>query len=308
MIGKAAERGMVEFSEIDDVCMHGKDVSDGPVDFKVDCRTFAPNPNVLCETQAMTPLEIDLFACRSDNFGVLLHDPVSGATASIDAPEERAILDALERRGWTLSHILTTHHHNDHVEANLALKQRFGVEIIGPAREAPRIPGIDRKVDGGEVFEFAGRRVEVILTPGHTLGHICFYLPEEKLLFAADTLFALGCGRLFEGTPAQMWDALSRLAKLPDDTTVYFGHEYTLSNARFALTIDPDNAALASRVAEIEKQRAAGTFTAPTTIGVEKASNPFLRAADPGIRRHLGMEAAGDADVFAEIRARKDRF
>ena len=254
----------------------------------------------------MTPLEIELFACRSDNFGVLLHDPATGATASIDAPEEKPILDALARRGWTLSHIFTTHHHNDHVEANLALKERFGVTIIGPARET--IPGIDRKVDGGDSFEFAGRRVEVIATPGHTLGHICFHLPEDKLLFAADTLFALGCGRLFEGTPAQMWDSLSRLAVLPDETTIYFGHEYTLSNARFAKTVDPDNAALINRVAEIEALRAAGVFTAPTTIGLEKATNPFLRAADPGIRRHLGMKAASDAEVFAEIRARKDRF
>ncbi len=254
----------------------------------------------------MTPLEIDLFACRSDNFGVLLHDPVSGATASIDAPEEKPILDALARRGWTLTHILTTHHHGDHVEANLALKQRFGVTIIGPKRET--IPGIDRKVDEGDVFDFAGRRVEVIATPGHTLGHICFYLPEEKLLFAADTLFALGCGRVFEGTPAQMWASLEKLAALPDETTVYFGHEYTLSNARFAKTIDPDNAALLARVEEIEALRAAGGFTAPTTIGLEKATNPFLRAGDPGIRRHLGMETASDAEVFAEIRGRKDRF
>ncbi len=254
----------------------------------------------------MTPLEIDLFPCRSDNFGVLLHDPVSGATASIDAPEEKPILDALARRGWTLTHILTTHHHGDHVEANLALKQRFGATIIGPKRET--IPGIDRKVDEGDVFDFAGRRVEVIATPGHTLGHICFYLPEEKLLFAADTLFALGCGRVFEGTPAQMWASLEKLAALPDETTVYFGHEYTLSNARFARTIDPDNAALLARVAEIEALRAAGGFTAPTTIGLEKATNPFLRAGDPAIRRHLGMETASDAEVFAEIRGRKDRF
>lgn len=254
----------------------------------------------------MTPLEIDLFPCRSDNFGVLLHDPVSGATASIDAPEEKPILDALARRGWTLTHILTTHHHGDHVEANPALKQRFGATIIGPKRET--IPGIDRKVDEGDVFDFAGRRVEVIATPGHTLGHICFYLPEEKLLFAADTLFALGCGRVFEGTPAQMWGSLEKLAALPDETTVYFGHEYTLSNARFAKTIDPDNAALLARVAEIEALRAAGGFTAPTTIGLEKATNPFLRAGDPAIRRHLGMETASDAEVFAEIRGRKDRF
>lgn len=254
----------------------------------------------------MTPLEIDLFPCRSDNFGVLLHDPATGATASIDAPEEKPILDALSRRGWKLSHIFTTHHHNDHVEANLALKQRFAVTIIGPARET--IPGIDRKVDGGDSFDFAGRRVEVILTPGHTAGHVCFYLPDEKLLFAADTLFALGCGRLFEGTPTQMWDSLSKLAALPDETTVYFGHEYTLSNARFARTIDPENAVLSARVAEIEALRAAGAFTAPTTIGLEKATNPFLRAADPAIRRHLGLERASDGEVFAEIRGRKDRF
>ena len=254
----------------------------------------------------MSPLEIDLFACRSDNFGLLLHDPATGATASVDAPEEQPILDALARRGWRLSHILTTHHHSDHVAANDALKRRFGVTIIGPARET--IPGIDRKVDGGDSFEFAGRRVEVISTPGHTLGHICFHLPGERLLFAADTLFALGCGRIFEGTPAQMWASLEKLVALPDETTVYFGHEYTLANARFALTVDPGNAELEARVAEIEALRAEGGFTAPTTIGRERATNPFLRAADPAIRRHLGMETASDAEVFAEIRARKDRF
>ena len=254
----------------------------------------------------MAPLEIELFACRSDNFGVLLNDPATGATASIDAPEERPILDALSRRGWTLSHIFTTHHHGDHVEANRALKERFGATIIGPARET--IPGIDRKVDGGDSFEFAGRRVEVIATPGHTLGHICFHLPEEKLLFAADTLFALGCGRLFEGTPAEMWDSLRKLAALPEETTVYFGHEYTLSNAVFEIPVEAFTAALATRVADSETLRAGGAFTAPTAIGIETATNPFLRAADPAIRRHLGMESASDAEVFAEIRARKDRF
>lgn len=256
----------------------------------------------------MAPLDIDLFSCRSDNFGVLVHDPATGLTASIDAPEEKAILDALARRGWTLSHIFTTHHHGDHVEANLPLKARFGATIVGPAREAARIPGIDRTVDGGDAFDFAGRRVEVIATPGHTAGHVSYHLPEEKLLFAADTLFALGCGRLFEGTAADMWQSLSKLARLPDETRVYFGHEYTLSNARFAVTVDPDNAALARRAAEIERLRADGAFTAPTTIGVEKETNPFLRAGDPAIRRHLGMEGAGDAEVFGEIRARKDRF
>ena len=254
----------------------------------------------------MAPLEIELFPCRSDNFGVLLHDPETGATVSIDAPEEKPILDALARRGWALSHIFTTHHHGDHVEANLALKKRFGATVIGPARES--IPGIDRKVDGGDTFVFAGRRVEVILTPGHTLGHICFHLPGEKLLFAADTLFALGCGRLFEGTPTQMWDALSRLAALPDETVVYFGHEYTLANARFALTVDPDNARLKARMEEVKYTLSKGHFTAPTSIGLEKETNPYLRAADPSIRRHLLMESRTNEEVFAEIRKRKDNF
>lgn len=256
----------------------------------------------------MTALDIELFPCRTDNFGVLLHDPKSGATASIDAPEEQAILGALARRGWTLTHIFTTHHHPDHVDANLALKTQFDCTIIGPAAEASKIPGIDMTTSGGGDFDFAGHRVEVIETPGHTAGHICFYLPGEKLLFAADTLFALGCGRLFEGTAADMWASLSKLMTLPDDTTVYFGHEYTLSNARFAVTVDPDNAELAKRAAEIEAKRARGEFTAPTTLALEKRTNPFLRAADPAIRRHLGMEKASDAEVFAEIRKRKDNF
>ncbi|OCP22046.1 MULTISPECIES: hydroxyacylglutathione hydrolase [unclassified Ensifer] len=256
----------------------------------------------------MAALELDLFLCRTDNFGVLLHDPASGATASIDAPEEQPILEALERRGWTLTHILTTHHHGDHVAANVALKDRFGAIIIGPAAEATKIPGIDRSVRHGERFDFAGHPIEVIETPGHTAGHICFHFPDDKLLFAADTLFALGCGRLFEGTAETMWQSLSRLLALPDDTTVYFGHEYTLSNAHFAVTIDPDNSALKERAAEIEETRCDGGFTAPTTIDLEKRTNPFLRAADAKIRAHLGMEGATDAAVFAEIRKRKDNF
>lgn len=256
----------------------------------------------------MKPLEIELFGCRSDNFGVLIHDPASGATASIDAPEEKPILEALARRGWVLTHIFTTHHHGDHVEANLALKNHFGAKVIGPAKEADRIPGIDQRVNDGDRFDFAGHPVEVISTPGHTAGHVCYHLPQDQLLFAADTLFALGCGRLFEGTAADMWKSLSKLAKLPDETAVYFGHEYTLSNARFALTVDPENEALKERAAAIEKMRAAGESTAPTTLGLEKQTNPFLRAADPGIRKALGMANATDAEVFAEVRARKDRF
>ncbi len=256
----------------------------------------------------MKPLEIEVFQCRSDNYGVLLHDPETGQTASIDAPEEQPILDALARRGWTLTHILTTHHHTDHVEGNLGLKERFAVEIVGPVNEAVAIPGLDRSVADGDEFEFGDHTVCVIETPGHTAGHVCYYLPDDKILFAADTLFALGCGRLFERPAADMWHSLQRLSALPDETAVYFGHEYTLSNARFALTIDPDNKRLQARVRDIEEARAANRFTIPTTIGLEKETNPFLRVTDPAVRRNLLMESKSNEDVFAEIRKRKDNF
>jgi len=256
----------------------------------------------------MAEFEIHQFMCRSDNFGVLVHDPVSGLTASIDAPEEGPILDALKEKGWSLSHILTTHCHGDHVEANEALKKRFAIEIIGPAAEADRIPGIDKTVGDGDRFDFAGHPVDVISTPGHTAGHVCFHFPDDGLLFAADTLFALGCGRVFEGTPEGMWDSLKKLRRLPDPTIVYCGHEYTLSNARFAVTVDPENLSLQARASDVEALRQAGRPTLPTTIGEEKVTNPFFRPDDPGIRTHLGMEKASDAEVFAEIRGRKDRF
>lgn len=256
----------------------------------------------------MKPLELEVFSCRSDNYGVLVHDPESGLTASIDAPEEQPILDAAARRGWEITHIFTTHHHGDHVEANLALKEKFGLEIIGPVNEAVAIPGLDRTMADGDEFLFGEHVVRVLETPGHTAGHICYHFPDDKILFAADTLFALGCGRLFERPAADMWHSLQKLAVLPDETAIYFGHEYTLSNARFALTIDPDNQRLKTRVAEIEAKRAANEFTIPTMMGLEKETNPFLRAADPSIRRNLVMESKTSEEVFAEIRKRKDNF
>lgn len=256
----------------------------------------------------MTTFKIEIFSCRSDNYGVLLHDPASGVTASIDAPEEGPILAALERTGWGLSHIFTTHHHNDHVAANLALKKRFGCSITGPVHESVAIPGLDRAVGDGDRFEFAGQPVNVIETPGHTAGHVCYHLPESKLLFSADTLFAMGCGRLFERPAADMWHSLQKLAVLPDETCVYFGHEYTLANARFALSVDPDNARLKARVAEVEETLKAGRFTIPTTMGLEKETNPFLRVGDPAIRRNLLMETRENEEVFAELRRRKDDF
>ncbi|KGF70672.1 hydroxyacylglutathione hydrolase [Hoeflea sp. BAL378] len=256
----------------------------------------------------MTSLMIEQFTCRQDNFGVILHDPLTGETASVDAPDGAVIARRLEQDGWRLSHLLVTHHHPDHVEGIPALVESYKPQVIGPAAEAGKIRGLTRSLRDGETFQFAGRTVNVISTPGHTAGHICFHIPTEDLLFAGDTLFALGCGRLFEGSPEDMFRSLSRLAELPDQTRVYCGHEYTQSNARFAVSVDPDNHALAERMAEINDMRAKGLPTLPTTIGFEKRTNPFLRTGDPAIRRHLGMESASDAEVFAELRRRKDSF
>ncbi|MGP2494195.1 hydroxyacylglutathione hydrolase [Mesorhizobium sp. PUT5] len=253
-------------------------------------------------------IQVEQFMCLSDNFGVLLRDPATGDVALVDAPEEAPILAAVKRTGWTPKLIFTTHHHVDHVEANLALKQRFGLRIVGPEAEKDKIPGIDETVGQGSTVPFGSETVEVISTPGHTAGHVSYHFPGSKVVFTADTLFALGCGRLFEAPPEVMHDSLKKLAALPADTTVYCGHEYTLSNARFALTIDPDNAALQARARKIEALRADDKPTLPTTIGEELATNPFLRWADPAIRRNLGMENATDAEVFAEIRKRKDNF
>ncbi|MEP9399254.1 hydroxyacylglutathione hydrolase [Mesorhizobium sp. KR2-14] len=253
-------------------------------------------------------LEFEQFMCRSDNFGVLVHDAASGQTALIDAPEEASILAAVQRTGWKPTMILTTHHHGDHVEANLALKQRFGLRIVGPQAEAEKIPGIDHGVEEGATIPFGGHLVYVISTPGHTAGHVSYYIPTANVVFTADTLFALGCGRLFERPAAVMLESLRKLAALPPETKVFCGHEYTQANARFALTIDPTNSALKERAARIDRLRAEGKPTLPTTIGEELATNPFLRWHDPAIRRNLGMENAADEAVFAEIRKRKDLF
>lgn len=254
------------------------------------------------------PLQIEQFMCRSDNFGVLVRDPDSGETALIDAPEERPILEAVERTGWTPTLLLVTHHHPDHVEANLALKERFGLTIVGPAAEAAKIPGIDRRVEEGDTVAIGNQQGTVIETPGHTAGHVSYHFAGARVAFTADTLFALGCGRLFEGSPATMRASLAKLAALPLETTIYCGHEYTLANARFALSVDPTNSALKERAREIEKLRAEDKPTLPTTLAAEMATNPFLRWHDPVIRRNLGMENAEDDVVFAEIRKRKDVF
>ncbi|WP_170763737.1 hydroxyacylglutathione hydrolase [Ruegeria lacuscaerulensis] len=254
------------------------------------------------------PLEIVTVPCLSDNYAFLAHDAASGQTALIDAPEPGPILAELEARGWTLSHVLLTHHHWDHVDGLAGILERHPAKVIGAAADAHRLPPLDQQVSEGDTFEIGGEPVQVLDVSGHTVGHIAFYMPKSAVVFTADSLMALGCGRLFEGTAPQMWASLSKLAALPDETIVCSGHEYTQSNAKFAVTVDPNNAALQQRAADIDRARAAGEPTVPSTLALEKATNPFLRATDPVIQAHLGMENADPVAVFAEIRARKDRF
>jgi len=254
----------------------------------------------------MAPLDVHQFSCLDDNFGVLIHDPGTGATASIDAPEAAPILAALGETGWALSHILVTHKHADHTQAVTALRAETGCFVVGPG-EATAAASLDLTVGEGDSFDFSGHVAKVFATPGHTLGHIVYWLERDEVLFAGDTLFSLGCGRVFEGTFAQMWSSLDRLRQLPPETRVYCGHEYTQANARFAMTIEPGNSALTARAAEVDRLRAAGNATLPTTIGAEREANPFLRPDSAGIQQRLGLVGQPLAEVFAEIRRRKDR-
>jgi hydroxyacylglutathione hydrolase len=253
----------------------------------------------------MATLEIHQFPCLSDNFGVLIH--ADGQTASIDAPEARAVEAALKEKGWKLTHIFTTHHHGDHTGGNLALKRAWSCSIVGPRGEAAKVPGLDTPVGGGDSFGFNAFEVRVLDTPGHTAGHIAYHLPEAGVAFVGDTLFAIGCGRIIEGTAPMMWESLKRLMSLPPATRVYCGHEYTKANAAFALTIEPENAALRTRAKQVDVLRAAGKATLPTTIAQELETNPFLRPDVPEIQRRLGLVGRPEWEVFAEIRARKDR-
>lgn len=253
-------------------------------------------------------LEIVTVPCLSDNYAFLLHDSVTGKTALIDVPQAEPILAALDARGWSLDTVWITHHHDDHIQGLGGILQHHNARVIGARADAHRLPSLDQAVEDGDRFDFAGHAVDVLDVSGHTLGHIAFYVADAQVVFTADSLMALGCGRLFEGTGAQMWASLSKLAALPVDTTVCSGHEYTASNAKFALTIDPDNERLISRHGQIAAARAAGEATVPSTLALELATNPFLRASDPAIRARLGMTDATDAQVFAEIRARKDAF
>jgi hydroxyacylglutathione hydrolase len=253
-------------------------------------------------------LEIVQIPVLSDNYVYLLREPASGAVGVVDPAVHEPVLAELTQRGWRLTHILNTHHHPDHVGGNVALKEATGCTIIGPEADAERIPGLDMAVGDNEGINLGNETARVFDVPGHTRGHIAFWFADSKALFCGDTLFALGCGRLFEGTPAQMWSSLSKLRALPDDTRVYCAHEYTESNARFAVTVEPGNETLHQRYHRIRDLRAAGKPTVPSTLGEEKATNPFLRPMSDNIRLHLDMAGADDVAVFAEVRRRKDGF
>lgn len=255
----------------------------------------------------MTSFEYYQFPYMSDNYGVLIHSASSGETACVDVGDGDAVLSALSEKGWSLTHLFITHHHADHVAGLQQVKSATSCQVIGPKQHSD-ISGLDQQVVDGDTFTFAGQDVTVIHTPGHTADMLNYYIAAEKVVFTGDTLFALGCGRLFEGDANTMWHSLNKLMQLPADTTVYCSHEYTEANAKFAITIDPENPALQDRVKAIQDLRAQGLPTVPSQLSEELATNPFLRAADSGIRAQLQMNDATDSEVFAEIRKRKDNF
>lgn len=256
----------------------------------------------------MASLDIVQIPVLSDNYVYLVREPDSGAVGVVDPAVADAPLAEAAKRGWKITHVINTHHHGDHVGGNLEIQKATGATIVGPKPDRERIPGIQVELGDGDTFQFGAERATVMFVPGHTRGHIAYHFPQSRALFVGDTLFALGCGRMFEGTAPVMWNSLSRIRALPDDTRVYCAHEYTQSNARFALHVDPGNAALRARSAAIDAARAEGRPTVPSLLGEEKATNPFLRPDDPALRRSVGLEGAADFEVFGEVRKRKDSF
>lgn len=257
----------------------------------------------------MGDIVIEQINVLSDNYIYLVHDVITGATAAIDPAEAAPVLSILETRGWTLSHIFNTHHHNDHTGGNLELKEATGAMVVGARRDAERIPGLDLPVDHGDTIVMGHVPVSVIATPGHTSGHLSYWIDDCRALFCGDTLFSLGCGRLFEGTPAQMWASLRALRDLPADTQIYCAHEYTAANGRFARLVEQNNPALQAYLQQVDHLRADNRPTIPSTLAVEKAANPFLRADIDTVAQAVGMAPGTDpVHVFAELRHRKDVF
>jgi len=254
------------------------------------------------------PAQTHLFRCLQDNFGVLVHDPATGATASIDAPEAEPVEAALKQTGWRLTDILVTHHHGDHTGGIKALKDHYHCRVTAPRAEAARIPAVDVEVSEGDEVKVGSINARVLETPGHTAGHISYWFADEQLAFVGDTLFSIGCGRVIEGTPEMMWNSLLKLRALPDGTKVYCGHEYTAANIRFAKTIEPNNKDLAAREQEVTSLLANNKSTVPSLLGAEKKENVFLRADIPAVAAAVGLSGHSPAEVFAEVRARKNKF
>lgn len=253
-------------------------------------------------------LEFKLIPCLSDNYAVLAHDSESNQTILVDAPDAEVILAAIKESGWELTHILITHHHWDHVQGLEAVKEATGAMVHGPQSIMEKVPAIDHGVEDGDEFKIGDLTIIALGTPGHTLDHICYWLPFSEVAFTGDTLFSLGCGRVFEGSLRDMWFAVDRIAKLPPETVLYCGHEYTEANGAFCLSIEPDNELLKNRMAQVKQLRAEGKPTIPTTVLEELATNTFIRANDLGLKAALGMSDKTDPEVFAEIRTRKDNF
>ena len=256
----------------------------------------------------MGRLAIHQIPVLHDNYVYLAHCPDSGATAVVDPAVAGPVLDAAKRLGWRIGHILNTHHHDDHTGGNLEIKAATGCTIVGPAADRDRIPGIDVALDEGESYRLGRQTARVFFVPGHTRGHIAYWFAASQALFCGDTLFAMGCGRLFEGSPAQMWDSLSKFKALPGETRIYCAHEYTQANGRFALSVEPGNAALARRMAAVDEARRQGLPTVPSTLAEERATNPFLRPHSAELQQTLGLAGAPPVAVFTETRARKDAF
>ena len=254
------------------------------------------------------PLDLVTIPCLKDNYAFLIHDMATGATAVVDVPDAAPILAELKSRNWTLTDIFITHHHDDHIAGVQSLRDATGARVWGAQADAHRLPALDHAVTEGDHVTVGQETGHVLDVSGHTLGHIAFHFPASGLVFTADSLMAAGCGRLFEGSPEIMWSSLSKLAALPPDTLVCSGHEYTASNIRFALTLEPRNPALISRSRQVNVAREEDRPTVPSTLSEELATNPFLRAALPQMKLALGMAQATDAQAFAEIRRRKDKF